>query len=188
MDSGQDWLDSEILRTGKGLLEMIREKLCPEYVRDRDLIMFAAPWEDADYRVGIYLYDIQDYSVMASSEVMISDTERRFPPKAVELSYLIFCNESHRLGGVRRDQIQILLNQVIRAVYDNPILEGQDGDNTVLSFLRETMDFKMRLWGSFNKPLQPAVYIKAMPVLIASQRKRNVSIVRERNYDVEKRP
>jgi len=184
MDGSQDRLDSEILRTGNGFLTLLREKLCPEYVRDGDLIMFATPWEEADYRVGIYLYDIQDYSVMATAETVINDTERRFPPKAVELSYLIFCNEAHRFGGVRRDQVQIMLNQVIRILYDHPYMEEEGGDTVGLSFLRENTDFKIRLWGSFNKPLQPAVYIKAAPVLITSERKRSAGKVRERDYNV----
>lgn len=61
------------------------------------------------------------------------------------------------------------------------------GRNIRLVFLRENVEFKIRLWGSFNKALQPAVYIKTVPVLIASRRKRRISKVQERNYDVEKK-
>lgn len=184
MDRGKERLGSEILQAGKCLLELLRKELCPEPVRDSDLIMFASPWEEEDYRVGIYLYDVQDYSVMSTAETLLGDEERRFPPKAVELSYLIFCNEAHRFGGIQREQIQITLNEVVRAVYDHPALEREDGQALQISFLRESVDFKMHLWGSFDRPLQPAVYISAAPVLIGSRRKRKVSRVQERNYDV----
>lgn len=50
--------EDEILLTGKCLLELLRKNLCPGYVRDRDGILLTAPWEEADYRVGVYLYDI----------------------------------------------------------------------------------------------------------------------------------
>lgn len=187
MDSGKNRLNSEILQSGRCLLELMRHNLCPDFVQDEDLVMFTSPWEEADYRVGIYLYDIQDYSFMATSEVLVSDTERRFPPKAVELSYLVFCNESHRFGGVQREQIQAIINEIVRTVYDNPVLEQEDGKALQISFLRENIEFKIRLWGSFNRPLQPAIYLSAVPVLIESGRVRNVSSVQQRTYDVEKK-
>lgn len=185
MDSDKEYLGSEILQAGKSLLELLQRELCPEPVRDADLVLFTTPWEETvDYRVGLYLYDIQDYSIMATTEVAIDDRERRFPPKAVELSYLVFCNETHRFGGVQREQIQSTLNQVVRAVYDNPVLETGDGQELQLSFLRESVEFKIRLWGSFNRPLQPAVYLKTVPVLVASGRKRRADRVRERDYGI----
>ncbi|MDE5891624.1 MAG: DUF4255 domain-containing protein [Acetatifactor sp.] len=187
MDSGKDRLESEILQVGKSLLELFQSKLCPDFVRDADLILLASPWEEADYRVGLYLYDIQDYSLTATAEAALDDTLRRYPPKAVELSYLIFCNQTHRFGGVQREQLQAVLNEIVRTVYDNPELERGEGEAVRLSFLREAAEFKIRLWGSFNQPLQPAVYIKAEPVLIESRRMRRVSQVRERDYGVERK-
>lgn len=187
MGGGKDRLGGGISETGKCILELFRKKLCPEFVRDKDLILLTSPWEEADYRVGIYLYDIQDHSAVITAEIPVSDTLRRFPPKAVELSYLIFCNETHRFGGVQREQIQAVLNEIIRTVYDNPELQREDGENVTISFLRENMDFKIRLWGSFNRPLQPAVYLKAAPVLIQSERVRSAGRVREREYGVREK-
>ena len=187
MDRGKECLGSEILQTGKCLLELLRRELCPEFVQDRDMIIFASPWEEADYRVGVYLYDIQDYSVMTTAETVLSDEERRFPPKAVELFYMVFCNETHRFGGIQREQIQAVINEIVRAVYDNPVLEREGGQNLQLAFMRESVEFKIRLWGSFDRPLQPAVYLNAVPVLVRSGRKRRGSRVQERNYDIEKK-
>lgn len=187
MDGGKNRLGSEILQVGRELWELLRKNLCPDFVRDEDLILLTSPWEEADYRVGLYLYDIQDYSLTATAETALNDSLRRYPPKAVELSYLIFCNQTHRFGGVQREQLQAVLNEIVRIVYDNPELEKRDGETVRLSFLREDAEFKIRLWGSFNQPLQPAVYIKAEPVLIESRRMRRVSQVRERDYGVERR-
>lgn len=187
MDSYEGRLDSEILQVGKALLELFQKNLCPEFVRDADMILLASPWEEADFRVGLYLYDIQDYSLRATAERVLEDTLRRYPPKAVELSYLIFCNQAHRFGGVQREQLQAVLNEIVRTVYDNPELEKKDGEAVRISFLRENDEFKIRLWGSFNQPLQPAVYIRAEPVLIESRRQRRVSQVRERDYGMERK-
>lgn len=187
MDSSQERLGSELAQTGKCLLELLRKKLCPDFVRDEDNIVLTAPWDEEDYRVGIYLYDIQDYSVCATQETVISDEERRFPPKAVELSYLVFCNARHRFGGVQREQLHAVLNEIIRAVYDNPVLEREDGEEVQLAFLRESVEFKIRLWGSFSQPLQPAVYLRAVPVLLTSRRQRKASMVEERDYRVRRK-
>lgn len=176
--------DSEILLTDNVLLDLLKKNLCPEYVRDREAVLLTSPWEEGDFRVGVYLYDIQDHSVMSTEGSYISDDERCFPPKAVELSYMIFCNEKHRFGGVQREQVHAVLNEIIRLVYDNPLLQREDGERVRVSFLREDAEFKLRLWGSFNQPLQPAVYIRAVPVLVASARSRNAAGVRENIVDV----
>ncbi|MCM1057177.1 MAG: DUF4255 domain-containing protein [Firmicutes bacterium] len=180
-------LDGEILLTGRCLLELLRDSLCPGYVRDRNSILFASPWEEEDYRVGVYLYDIQDYSMAAA----VPDTKGggdtlRFPPKAVELSYMLFCNERHRFGGLQRERIQGVLNEIVRTMYDHPSLRREDGETVGFFFLRENAEFKLRLWGSFDRPLQPAVYLLAAPVAVASARTRKVNRVKERDYGLKK--
>lgn len=189
MDSNKEYLDSEITTAGNSLLSLLQNSLCPDYVRDKENILLTAPWEEKDYRVGIYLYDIQDYSALIpqmSQTTMINDTESRFPPKAVELSYLIFCNDNQRFGGIRREQTHETLNEIIRVIYDNPIMQEENQEAIGLSFLRETVSYKISLWQSFSQPLRPAVYIKAVPVLIASERLRRIHRVKERKYDVSR--
>ncbi len=192
MDGLSDYISretyaSEILQTGKGLVELLREALYPDHVQDKEWIRLAAPGEEADYRVGIYLYDIQDYSVMATTEKILSESERQIRPKAVELSFMVFCNENSRFGGIQRENILTLLNEVMRTVYDHPVLSLEKGEEVQLSFLGGQMDFKIQLWGSFNSPLQPAVYIRAVPVLIASRRIRKTARVKERDYQLQKK-
>lgn len=172
--------------TGKSLLELLRDTLCPEYVRDRDNILLTAPWEEEDYRVGIYLYDIQDHSLAVPAAADTGGDTLRFPPKALELSYMVFCNEKHRFGGLQRERLQGILTEIVRAAHDHPRLKREDGETVELSFLRESVEFKIRLWGSFNQPLQPAVYLRAAPVAVASARTRKANRVRERDYGLEK--
>lgn len=183
---GKNIPEDEILLTGRGLLELLRESLCPGYVRDRESILLTAPWEEEDYRVGIYLYDIQDYSQAVAAAAETGENALRFPPKAVELSYMLFCNEKHRFGGVKREQIQGVLNEIVRTLHDHPSVRREDGETVGISFLRESVEFKIRLWGSFSQPLQPAVYLRAAPVLVASSRTRKINRVRERDYGLEK--
>ncbi len=182
MDSGKEHLGSEIVQTGKCLIELLQKNLCPDFVRAPEEIALAAPWDEADYRVGIYLYDIQDYSICRTQESAINESLRRLPPKAVELSYLVFCNEKHRFGGLQREQLHAVLNEVIRTIYDNPVLTRENGEEVGISFLRESAEFKIRLWGSFHQALWPAVYVRVVPVLLTSRRLRKVHAVQERDY------
>ena len=99
---------------------------------------------------------------------------------------MIFCNEKHRFGGVPREQVHAVLNEIIRLVYDNPLLQREDGESVQISVLREDAELKLRLWGSFSQPLQPAVYIRAVPVLVESARSRKAVRVRENVVDVGK--
>lgn len=186
MDGSQTSPADEILLTGNGLLELMRRNLCPDYVKDRESVLLTAPWEEADYRVGIYLYDIQDHSLTAVSSVQEGEDVLRFPPKAVELSYLVFCNERRRFGGLQRGQLQGILNEIVRTAHDNPMIQREDGGTVGLSFVRESVEFKIRLWGSFNQPLQPSVYLRAAPVLIASGRTRKANRVKERDYGLDR--
>lgn len=184
MGRSKEHLGSEIVQAGECLLALLRQSLCPEFVRDADAVALAAPWDAEDYRVGVYLYDIQDFSICQPVAVE-SENGQRFPPKAVELSYLIFCNEKQHFGGLRREGLHAILNEVLRAVYDHPLLSWEGGGAAELTFLRESEEFKIRLWGSFQQPLQPAVYLRAAPVLVTSRTVRQVHAVKERDYRTE---
>ncbi len=87
---------------------------------------------------------------------------------------------------MQREQIQDVLNEIVRTVHDNPSLVREDGEAMGISFLREDVEFKIRLWQSFSQALQPAVYLRVAPVLIASARTRKVIRVKERDYGLEK--
>lgn len=173
---------SEIMQTGKSLVDLLREALYPDYIQDKEWIRLAAPGEEADYRLGIYLYDIQDHSVLVTAEEILNERERKMRPKAVELSFMVFCNENSRFGGIQRENLLTLLNETMRVIYDNPVLFRADGEEVQIMFAGEQVDFKMQLWGSFNRSLQPALYIRAVPVLIASRRIRQTVRVKERDY------
>ncbi len=179
--------EGEIVCIGKAVRTILEKALCPVYIRDAESIRPASLWEEADFRVGVYLYDIQDYSLMMTHAVRVDEKQSRLAPKALELSYMIFCNEEKRFGGNDREKSAAVLNEIIRAVYDNPRFVTEDGKEVQLSFAKEDMDFKIKLWGSFNKPLQPAVYVRAVPVLIESDRLHGNVPVKERTYRVNRK-
>ena len=155
MDSGKEHLGSEIVQTGKCLMELLQKNLCPDFVRAPEEIALAAPWDEADYRVGIYLYDIQDYSICRTQESVINESLRRLPPKAVELSYLVFCNEKHRFGGLQREQLHAVLNEVIRTIYDILCLRAKMGRKWRFPFCGKARSSKSGFGGAFTRRSGP---------------------------------
>lgn len=168
---------------GSRLAELLRRELCPRTVRDGSSIAMVSPWEERDYRLGIYLYDIQDYSAM----IPYITREDGVPPKAVELYYMIFCGEAGNFGKSNQEEAHIMLNEVMRAVAFWPELHMEDGAVVHLHFVKETVNFKLELWGSFQKPLRPAVYLQAVPVLISSGKTQEKIPVKEARYQVMRR-
>lgn len=180
---------AEIPEASRQIRDLIVTHLYPAFVSDREEIALTVPWgEEKDYQVGIFLYDIQDTSALLPDFQILKDERRLYPPKAVELAYMIYCNESRQFGGIRRERIQLLLNEIIRTIHDHPVLKQPDDSELALSFACLDLKQKLDLWSSFQKALQPAVYIRAVPLLIASDRWENIHPVKTRDYHAVRKP
>lgn len=180
---------AEIPQASRQIRELLVNNLFPVFVNDQEEIALTVPWgEEKDFQIGIFLYDIQDTSALMPEFQVVQDKYRIYPPKALELAYMIFCNESRQFGGIKRERIQLLLNEIIRLLHDHPVLKQPDDSELVLSFACLDLKQKIDLWGSFHKALQPAVYIRAVPLLIASNRWDNYHPVKTRDYKTVRKP
>lgn len=185
VDEAGKCMDGEILQTGTGIVELLKRQLSPQIIRDADAIALASPWEDKDYRLGVYLYDIRSCPVTLPYEQgrggkYVSGGVQ----KAVELCYMIFCNASGNFGEIRQDELHGMLNEVIRTICANPVLELEKHEKLQIFMSNEDVDFKVRLWGGFQLPLRPAVYVHAVPVVIAQETGYVPEPVRAAEYNV----
>lgn len=163
-----------------GLLAKFRESLGKMCAADR--IKLCAPYQkQSDYIMGIYLYDIRDFSdcqpmTYYSENKTEQSASVRMPPKLLELSYMIFINQGGLFGETDERDGQRLLTEAIRSVYEFPFV----GDNKEikLSFAFLSADSKIRLWQAFTKPLQPAVYINAAPLAVMPYGAEQVPVVK----------
>lgn len=100
------------------------EQLYPDYLLDRDGVQLCIPrHEHQDVQIGIYLYDISEYSITAQRYASVDGDSRVFPPKLMELSYLIFVNEDARFGGYNKEQEEILYEKMIQTFHDLCMLD-----------------------------------------------------------------
>lgn len=175
--------EAVLSQSGAFLLGRLAEALVPEVLFSRDDLALAPPYqENRDFRVGVYLYDIQDFSaVTGPGPERLSASERRLPPKPVELHYLVFANQSIPFGRMRGEEEQLLLEAAVRAFHDGGRL-SLPGNPVGLQFSFLALSEKIALWQSFGKPLQPAVYITLSPVLVPSGRILVTPEVREISY------
>jgi len=159
---------------------------------DGDRVILCSPhYRQTDFYIGICLYDIQDFSSAQTSayqytkDVAKSEATGRKPPKLIELGYMIFTNEAEAFGGYAPEYGQQLLSEIIRDVYENPFA---DADNkTPLSFAFLSADSKIKLWQSFTKPMQPAVYVNAGPIPVMPLKFKVVPLAKERETEISKK-
>lgn len=162
----------------KALCEVLREHLYPDMLGDRDRIQLCIPrHEHQDVQIGIYLYDISDYTLTAKRYASIEGNQRVFPPKLLELSYLIYVHEDAHFGGYNKEQEEALYERMIQIFHDISYLEINDV-HVPIQFVNVSLDSKIHLWQSLHQPLQPALYLRIAPIEIASALHENVNLVR----------
>jgi hypothetical protein len=166
-------------------LKMALKNFC-----DNDRIILCAPhYKQSDFYIGVCLYDIQDFSSAQTSAFQYikneekSEAIKKRPPKLIELGYMIFANEEEAFGGYAPDYGQQLLSEAIRAIYEDPFADTDK--KTPLSFAFLSVDSKIKLWQSFTKPMQPAVYVNAGPVPIIPLGMDAVPLAKEREVKAQ---
>jgi hypothetical protein len=173
-----------------GLLKKLRTAL--KDLCDSDRITLCSPhYEKTDFYIGICLYDIQDFSSAQTSafqytkDSVKNEAIRKQPPKLIELGYMIFTNETEAFGGYAPEYGQQLLSEIIRIIYEDPFTDTVD--ETPLSFAFLSADSKIKLWQSFTKPMQPAVYVNAGPVPIMPIKFKIIPLAEERETDINRK-
>ena len=73
-----------------GLLKALRKGLCPEPVQSPESIQLASPADkNADFQLGLFLYDLREMGEYRSSAQMVRPGNRReFPPRPVSYTHL----------------------------------------------------------------------------------------------------
>jgi hypothetical protein len=108
----------------------------------------------------------------------------RRPPKLIELGYMIFTNETKAFGSYAPEYEHRLLSEIIRVIYEDPFADAEKKTPLSLAFL--SVDNKIKLWQSFTKPIQPAIYVNAGPIPIMPIGSKDTLSVKERDVKIER--
>lgn len=177
-----------IAECGQALIQLLKDSLVPNDVGSNELICLRIPQlKDQDYEIGAYLYHIrEDHQGAKQDFIDISEDERQFPGIAICLSYVLFVNEEATFGGFHKEREDYLLERILQCIHDQPSMQFA-GQECKLHFASLDVDSRIRLWQSFSKPLQPAIYVELQPILIPSLKKEGIHRVKQRVIKTERR-
>lgn len=170
---------SVISEVSTELIRLLRENLCPELMQSPETITLASPADkNADYQLGLFLYDMKELSEYRSSErVRLGDNRTAFPPKPLNLFYALFLNSKAQIAAGAESE-QRVLARAMQILLDHPILEmtrisaftqTREGDAAV-TLLNTGFEEKSKLWAALSMPYQLALHFNVSPVLLSSRK------------------
>ena len=172
------------------ILKTLRDNLCPELIQSPESIMLTIPSDkNADFQLGMYLYDIQEMREYRQMEyVRVSPSKRKLPPKPLNLYYAVYINSKSQMS-VDAENEQRILGRVMQILMDFPVLSEEflEEDEMGATVTIQTMSFeeKTKLWSVLNIPYQLAIYFSVAPVLLSSRKVSSFTRVVDASFQTE---
>ena len=161
------------------ILGQLRSCLCPDIINIPEKIIQVSPADkNADYVLGLYLFDMVDSGEFAQTEMRpVGEDRLRYPPKSITLYYMLFVNSKLTVTSKASDE-QRILGRVIQFFHDTPVIDHRrmpssvDDDSMDAIITMESLKFedKTKIWQAFSIPVQLALFFRVAPVLISSDR------------------
>lgn len=173
------------------LLDHLRGELSPGVLGAPDMIQLGYPGQEADFRLGLYLYEAAEVRHNGPPAPTRPGAEiRRFPDLVLAMHFMAFANRNVAFNSMEMEDELLLIEGVFRAVHGASALK-LDGQTVRPALHPLAASEKTALWQGMNAPLQPAVYFTLEPVLVPSTRIERVPRVREvqiHTTDKKRRP
>lgn len=160
------------------VVKLLRERMCPEPIPSPNNISVCSPAEqDADYILGIYLYDIREEGeVSVPSMIGTGRSRLRRPPRPYSLYYMLFINGSSQMG-LKAADVQKILGRAAQIVNDGNAVDPRqlqswletDEPPIIFSPAKLSLEDKVRVWSAISKPYQVSLFYKASPVFLSSE-------------------
>ncbi len=181
-----------IAKVSERLIKLLQEELVPEFIQQKDKIGLCNPADRGDMALGVYMYDIMENDEFARGRQMYNTNDRRqiYPPIYLNLYYMI---TPYFMGNVRYRTTgeHEVMGRIIQYFHDYPLItiesideDSPDGIDLRVELLRLDMEQKSRIWNYPNEPYRTSIFYKISPVIISSDRFRNVERVRVAEINV----
>ncbi|MDR1627208.1 MAG: DUF4255 domain-containing protein [Oscillospiraceae bacterium] len=162
---------------GKGLINMLRDRLVPEPIDKSESIGICEPRERGGYIVGVHPYDIkEDASGQHQEKVALPDGSVQDPPAKVELYYMVSVCSKAELDTKAVDEARII-GKIIQIFKDNPTIPArympsstnEPMENVPISPLPLNMEEKVKVWTMFGESYKLSVFYVVGPIAIDSE-------------------
>ena len=162
------------------LLKLLRDYICPEPVQSPESIKLISPSDkNADYQVGLHLYDIKEFSEYRTS-VPTRDVHNQkiYPPKPLTLSYMLFLNGKAQIAAGAEAE-QRIIGRATQILMDHPFIDiaeahaslEQSEDDATITLLNQSFEEKSKIWSVLTQPYQISIQFTVSPVMLSSRRK-----------------
>lgn len=170
---------------GLSLVKVLREALVPDLVPHPDGVGLAHPNDKGDMNLSIWLFEIKENTEFRTSDMIDQGDVVRYPPIALDLTYLITAHSSSDVLTRAIDEHRII-GKTMQVLHDHNILRGDDlvgslaGTGGSYRIAKEELPMETAVSLFPNTPYKLSLCYKVGPVYLDSTRTRPVSRVRER--------
>lgn len=159
------------------LIRILRQGLVPGLITDEGAVGLCSPDDRGDMSLGLFLYDLQECEEIRGLRMIdVSQERQQYPPVYLSLYYMITAysqsDRQFRLGQEER-----ILGRVIQCLHNQSVIWDK-GEQVQIRQLRISAEDKIRLWNFQKTPYTLSLYYKAAPVMLESDRTREVDRVR----------
>ena len=176
-----------LVEAGTALMELLRDKLTPEPIGNRELIALCSPHENENNQLTIWLYQVEeDTQGVAMGYYQVSRDVQRIRPARYNLRFLITAHSKAPVQLREADQYR-MIGAALQVLKDSPVIDGKylSGSlkereaNITLTLEKTSMDQLLKIWNNNSKSYKLSFTVLLGNVEIDSQRERRISRVTE---------
>lgn len=178
-----------IADVGQAMVALLGKFMVPEVIQKKEQIGLCHPKEPGEYKVAIYLYDVRESQMIRNMpKRWIGEDQRKFPSIYLDLYYMLV---PFSRGDIRyrQEEEHKILGKMIQVLRDYPNLncntyqaavETENSADTIqIELLDISYEDKIQVWNSLDEAIHTALYCKANPVELESNRSEDIKRVRE---------
>lgn len=173
-------------------MKVLREALVPDLVGHPDGVGLAHPHDKGDMNLSLFLYEIQENTDFRSNDLIDQGERMRYPPIALDLTYLITAHSASDVLTRAIDE-QRIIGRTMQVFHDQNVLRGDDlvgslaGTSESYRIVKNEIPLETAISLFPNIPYKLSLSYKIGPVYIDSTRTRTVARVGERQINLKRK-
>ena len=181
------------VEASNALVEMLRDKLTPEPLGDREAISLCSPHDSGNNQLTLYLYQVEEESPQNNVGYYQADRNTmRIRPAQFVMRYLVTAHSKAPAQLKEADQHR-LIGAVVQTLRDNPVIPAKyvsgssaaEGAQLHVSVEKTTMEQLLKIWNNTTKEYKLSLVVMLTGASISSGRTRQVARVEEVEISAE---
>ena len=183
------------VEASNALVEMLRDKLTPEPLGDREAISLCSPHDSGNNQLTLYLYQIEEESPQNNvGYYQVDRNTQRIRPAQFVMRYLVTAHSKAPAQLKEADQHR-LIGAVVQTLRDNPVIPAKyvsgssaaEGAELHVSVEKTSMEQMLKIWNNTTKEYKLSLVVMLTGASISSGRTRQVARVEEVEVSAEQR-